>query len=87
MEEEEEEEQEELMTGSLGPRRHPSNEGSGAAFASAFASAFAAVVVAVVVVAGERVSGSGGAANDGLLLIRSGGVRGGVFTSVWNKRR
>lgn len=83
MEEEEEEEQEELMTGSLGPRRHPSNEGSGAAFASAFASAFAAVVV----VAGERVSGSGGAANDGLLLIRSGGVRGGVFTSVWNKRR
>ena len=85
MEEEEEEEQEELMTGSLGPRRHPSNEGSGAAFASAFASAFAAVVVAVVVVAGERVSGS--AANDGLLLIRSGGVRGGVFTSVWNKRR
>ena len=83
MEEEEEEEQEELMTGSLGPRRHPSNEGSGATFASAFASAFAAVVV----VAGERVSGSGGAANDGLLLIRSGGVRGGVFTSVWNKRR
>ena len=83
MEEEEEEEQEELMTGSLGPRRHPSNEGSGAAFASAFASVFAAVVV----VAGERVSGSGGAANDGLLLIRSGGVRGGVFTSVWNKRR
>ena len=56
-------------------------------FASTFASAFASAFAAVVVVAGERVSGSGGAANDGLLLIRSGGVCGGVFTSVWNNRR